>query len=71
MSRDLLALLEASFAPAAPRYKGAQVVVPRGSRLRIAIAGHDAQTFRRIPSNGVPTLSVAWDGMWVELPVSR
>jgi len=46
------------------------VVVPRGSRLRIAIAGHDDQTFRRIPSDGVPTLSVAWDGTWVELPVN-
>ncbi len=45
------------------------VVVPRGSRLRIAVAGHDAETFRRIPSESTPTLSVAWAGTWLDLPV--
>jgi uncharacterized protein len=34
------------------------VVVRAGHRLRIAIAGADADTFRRIPEEGAPTITV-------------
>ena len=34
------------------------VIVRAGHRLRIAIAGADADTFRRIPEEGAPTIMV-------------
>lgn len=34
------------------------VRVPKGYRLRLAIAGHDRDTFSRYPSQGTPTLTV-------------
>jgi predicted acyl esterase len=36
-------------------------LVRKGHRLRIAIAGHDASTFARIPSDGAPTITVHRD----------
>lgn len=32
--------------------------IPEGHRLRVAIAGHDAHTFLRIPEEGTPTVTV-------------
>lgn len=34
------------------------ILVKRGTRLRVAIAGHDADTFTRIPASGTPTVTV-------------
>ncbi|MHA1131495.1 MAG: CocE/NonD family hydrolase [Candidatus Helarchaeota archaeon] len=34
------------------------ILLPRGSRLRIAIAGADKDTFARYPEEGTPTLSI-------------
>jgi putative CocE/NonD family hydrolase len=34
------------------------VLVPQGYRLRIAVAGHDASTFERIPADGDPVIEV-------------
>jgi hypothetical protein len=31
----------------------------RGTRLRVAIAGHDEETFARIPAAGNPVISIA------------
>lgn len=48
------------------------VLIRKGHRLRIAIAGHDKETFARIPAEGVPTISVARNkrnSSWIELPV--
>jgi uncharacterized protein len=48
------------------------VLIRKGHRLRIAIAGHDKETFARIPAEGVPTISVARNkrnASWIELPV--
>jgi len=45
-----------------------------GHRIRIAIAGHDAGSFRRIPSVGTPELRVQRNGTYpsyLELPVIR
>jgi putative CocE/NonD family hydrolase len=47
-------------------------LVREGHRLRIAIAGHDASTFARIPSEGAPTVTVHRDRVHashVDLPV--
>jgi predicted acyl esterase len=35
------------------------VLVRKGHRLRIAIAGHDKNTFARVPAEGIPTVTVA------------
>lgn len=32
------------------------VLVKKGHRLRVAIAGHDEDTFIRIPAEGTPTI---------------
>ena len=48
------------------------VLIKKGHRLRIAIAGHDKDTFARIPAEGTPTISVARskrNASWIELPV--
>jgi predicted acyl esterase len=34
------------------------VLVKKGRRLRVAIAGHDRDTFIRIPAEGTPTIAV-------------
>jgi hypothetical protein len=50
------------------------VLIRKGHRIRIAIAGHDKDTFRRIPAEGTPTITVAKDreyASFFELPVVR
>jgi putative CocE/NonD family hydrolase len=42
----------------------------RGHRLQVAIAGHDADSFLRIPAEGTPTITVQ-HGSWIELPVAE
>jgi predicted acyl esterase len=44
----------------------------RGHRIRIAIAGHDASAFRRVPAAGNPILKVQRNTTYpsrIELPV--
>lgn len=45
-------------------------LIRRGHRLRVAIAGHDAGTFPRVPREGTPVWTVYW-GSRIELPVKR
>jgi putative CocE/NonD family hydrolase len=48
------------------------VLIKKGHRIRIAIAGHDKGTFVRIPAEGTPVLTVARNSMhasFVDLPV--
>src|SRR5205814_9180354 len=48
------------------------VLIRKGHRLRIAIAGADKDSFARIPSAGTPTITVARNrqhGSWIELPI--
>jgi uncharacterized protein len=48
------------------------VLIKKGHRLRIAIAGADKNTFARIPAQGTPAISVARNknrASWIELPV--
>ncbi len=50
------------------------VLIPRGHRLRLGIAGHDKGTFPRIPARGTPVLTVdrnAARASRLELPVLR
>jgi putative CocE/NonD family hydrolase len=49
------------------------VLIRKGHRLRIAIAGHDAGTFARIPAEGVPHITVARNRVHascIDLPVA-
>jgi putative CocE/NonD family hydrolase len=46
-------------------------IVRRGHRLRVALAGHDADTFERIPASGQPVWRVernAVHASWIDLP---
>ena len=48
------------------------VLIKKGHRLRVAIAGADKNTFARIPAEGTPTITVArskQNASWIELPV--
>ena len=48
------------------------VLIRRGHRIRIAIAGHDEGTFERIPAAGTPTIAVARNSVhasYIDLPV--
>ena len=48
------------------------VVIKKGHRLRIAIAGHDASIFTRIPATGIPIITVLrnkFHSSFIELPV--
>lgn len=50
------------------------VLVRKGHRLRLAIAGHDKDTFARIPEGGEPNITVqrnAVHSSHIELPVMR
>lgn len=48
------------------------VMIKKGHRLRIAIAGADKDSFARIPAQGTPTISITRNqknASWVELPI--
>lgn len=50
------------------------VLIPAGHSLRIALAGHDKDTFLRIPKTGDPVLTVGRNSghaSFIELPVVR
>ena len=50
------------------------VLVKKGHRLRVAIAGHDKDTFIRIPAEGMPTIAVQRNirGLsMIELPIIK
>jgi putative CocE/NonD family hydrolase len=48
------------------------VLIKKGHRIRVAIAGHDKDTFARIPEKGVPTLTISRNSEYashIDLPV--
>ena len=50
------------------------VLVKKGHRLRVAIAGHDKDTFIRIPTEGTPTISMQRNSRGlsrIELPIIK
>lgn len=44
------------------------VRIPPGHRLRVAIAGHDAGTFARIPAENTPIITVGHTS-WIDIPM--
>ena len=50
------------------------VLVKKGHRLRVAIAGHDKDTFIRVPAEGTPTVAVQRNSRglsMIDLPVIK
>ena len=50
------------------------VLVKKGHRLRVAVAGHDKDTFIRIPAEGAPVIAVQRNiraSSMIELPVIK
>jgi putative CocE/NonD family hydrolase len=50
------------------------VLIRKGHRIRIAIGGHDKDTFERIPAEGTPVLSVQRNSIYasyVDLPIVK
>jgi predicted acyl esterase len=48
------------------------VLIEKGHRIRIAVAGHDGSVFARYPAEGTPVLTVQRNSVYpshVELPV--
>jgi uncharacterized protein len=48
------------------------VLIRKGHRIRVALAGHDKSVFARTPASGTPTLSIARNSQYasfIELPV--
>jgi hypothetical protein len=58
--------------PGRPLPEWKLALVPRGWRLRVSIAGHDADNFARIPAEGDPVITVERNRLhasYLELPV--
>jgi hypothetical protein len=50
------------------------VLIRKGHRIRLGIAGHDEGTFARIPEEGFPVISVERNKLYpshIELPMIR
>ena len=57
--KDAIPLAPGEMAELAFGLQPTSVLIKRGHRIRIAIAGHDKGTFVRIPAEGTPTITVA------------
>jgi hypothetical protein len=70
--KDALPLVPGQIAELKFGLQPISVLIKKGHRLRIAIAGADKDTFARIPAAGTPTITVArkrGHASWIELPV--
>ena len=70
--KDALPLVPGEFAELSFELMPTSVLVWRGHRVRIAIAGADRDTFRRIPDTGDPVLTFARNrrhASFLELPL--
>jgi hypothetical protein len=50
------------------------VLIKKGHRIRISIAGHDQGTFERVPLKGNPVIKFYWNhehASWIDLPVNN
>lgn len=72
--KDALPLVPGQIAELKFGLQPISVLIRKGHRLRIAIAGADKNSFARIPAEGVPTISVARNNKnasWIDLPAIR
>ena len=71
-AEDAEPLVPGEVAKLAFRLQPTSVLFRAGHKIRIAIAGHDASTFRRIPGTGTPELRIQRNGAFpsfIDLPV--
>jgi uncharacterized protein len=70
--KDAMPLVPGQIAELKFALQPTSILIKKGHRLRIAIAGADKDTFARIPETGVPEIKVARNKQnpsWIELPV--
>ena len=70
--KDALAMVPGQMAELKFGLQPTSVLIKKGHRLRIAIAGADKDTFARIPAEGTPTITVSRNkrnASWIDLPV--
>jgi putative CocE/NonD family hydrolase len=73
-SEDAMPMVSGEVAELAFGLHPTSVVFQVGHRIRIAIAGHDASAFRRVPESGTPEIRVQRSAVYpsyIELPVIR
>jgi len=74
MKKDAMPLVPGEIAELRFAFQPISVLVKKGHRLRVAIAGHDKGTFIRIPAEGTPTIAVQRNKRGlssIELPVIK
>jgi len=74
MKKDAMPLVPGEIAELRFALQPISVLVKKGHRLRVAIAGHDKGTFIRIPAEGAPTIAVQRNKRGlsaIELPVIK
>ena len=74
MKKDAMPLVPGGIAELRFALQPISVLVKKGHRLRVAIAGHDKGTFIRIPAEGTPTIAVQRNKRGlssIELPVIK
>jgi putative CocE/NonD family hydrolase len=74
LKKDAMPLVPGQMAELKFGLQPISVLVKKGHRLRIAIAGHDKDTFIRIPAEGTPTIAVQRNtrGLsMIELPIIK
>ena len=72
LSKDAMPLVPGQMAELKFGLQPISVLVKKGHRLRVAIAGHDKDTFIRIPAEGTPTIAVQRNSRglsMIELPI--
>ena len=72
--KDAMPLVSGQIAELKFALQPISVLVKKGHRLRVAIAGHDKETFIRIPAEGTPTIAVQRNRRGlssIELPIIR
>lgn len=70
--KDAMPLVPGQIAELTFGLQPTSILIRKGQRLRIAIAGADKDTFARVPANDTPTIKVARNqqhASWIELPV--
>ena len=53
---------------------GSSVVIKKGHRIRIALAGHDRETFKKYPSTGKPVITVyrsSTNPSYIDIPIIK
>lgn len=74
MKKDAMPLVPGQIAALKFALQPISVLVKKGHRLRVAIAGHDKDTFIRVPAEGTPTIAVQRNRKGlssIELPIIR